>query len=289
MEYIGVEGMITVSVQSSSRHSAISVHLLHSFQADRGCYWPHPFLLIILLLAGSVLASQNASAILDGGLGLSADQLIDASRGDYILDLGIAATPQQSRDIWESESGINFSKTETIAESSGTPQSSRSASEKLQNSADISSSADESGREGTLAASVASSQPASGSTAVSSQSGSPAENAAGNWTFRLTDDKIAILALNLYQSDGVLFGSGSMNDGGDSLKSQASGWIEGSNLSLDVTTSGDVRLYRLSLSARPASEEKISDAGPTAVWGSFRAYAAGGASWTGTAEGDKRN
>jgi len=103
------------SDRSSPHHSALSLHLSHRARSS-------PAFLIILLLA-----CQNASAILDGGLGLSADQLIDQSRGDYVLDLGIPATPQQSREIWENESGIDFSSTEALGLSASTPQASRSS------------------------------------------------------------------------------------------------------------------------------------------------------------------
>jgi hypothetical protein len=99
---------------------------------------------------------------------------------------------------------------------------------------------------------------------------------AGNWSFRLRDSKTAVLALTLYQSDSALFGTGSINDGGDSLRVLASGSLAGDELDLDVITSGTVRLYRLALSG---SDSSLS--------GEYRAYSTDGVPWMGIAEGTK--
>jgi hypothetical protein len=99
---------------------------------------------------------------------------------------------------------------------------------------------------------------------------------AGNWSFRLRDSKTAVLALTLYQSENALFGTGSINDGGDSLKVLASGSLVAEELNLDVITSGTVRLYRLALSG---SDSSLS--------GEYRAYSTDGAAWRGIAEGTK--
>ena len=70
-------------------------------------------ILMALWLAALAFFSHNVAAILDGGEGLSAEQLIDASRGVYIPFTGIPENPQASRDLWSKESGT-------------TPQASRS-------------------------------------------------------------------------------------------------------------------------------------------------------------------
>jgi len=291
---IGVEGMISKSssAQLSPHHSAVSLHLSPRACSLLRCPPAPPAFLIILLLA-----CQNASAILDGGLGLSADQLIDESRGDYVLDLGIPATPQESREIWEKESGIDFSSTENLGLSASTPQASRSSVQTGQ-ALEYSTESSSSMAPGTPSISK---EPSRGETisggAASGRNGSLAASAAGNWTFRLRDSKTAILALTLYQSGGVVFGSGSMNEGGDTMRAQASGGIEGENMSLDVTTWGDMRLYRLSLSAGEVSSGgstsgSASESGPgsasVSVRGGYQAFSAGGAHWAGTAEGEKR-
>ena len=97
---------------------------------------------------------------------------------------------------------------------------------------------------------------------------------AGNWSFELRDNKTRQLALNLIQSEDAVFGEGSVNDGGDTLQASASGSVEGDKMNLDVTSSGIINLYRLSLTMN----------GNT-LSGDYRAFSADGQPWKGIAHG----
>jgi hypothetical protein len=118
-------------------------------------------------------------------------------------------------------------------------------------------------------ASASASGPESGSS-----SPGPAPSLAGNWSFRLKDNKNRFAAVRLYQTDSTLLGSGNMNDGGDTLKVLASGQISADKLYLDVISTGTVNLYRLSLNLSGSSAS-----------GEYRAFSTSGEAWTGTAEG----
>ena len=102
-----------------------------------------------------------------------------------------------------------------------------------------------------------------------------ATSAAGNWSFRLRDSKRnRVLALALFQSYNAVFGTGRINDGGDTLEVIASGSVEGDKLYLDATSSGTIILYRLAL----------TESGNTAS-GEYRAFSTGNETWKGLADG----
>ena len=84
-------------------------------------------ILIALSLAILTLFAVNACAIMDGGSGLSADQLIDASKGIYIPNTGIPENPEVARKLWSEESGINFTMPDKLSENGTNPQASRSS------------------------------------------------------------------------------------------------------------------------------------------------------------------
>ena len=84
-------------------------------------------ILIALSLAILALFAVNACAIMDGGSGLSADQLIDASNGIYIPNTGIPENPQEARKLWSEESGINFTMPGNLSGNGTNPQASRSS------------------------------------------------------------------------------------------------------------------------------------------------------------------
>jgi len=222
-------------------------------------------ILMALWLAALAFFSHNVAAILDGGEGLSAEQLIGASIGVYIPYTGIPENPQASRDLWSKESGINFTSPGKLPESGSTPQASRS---NIQTGDGLAYQTESNLK--------SDSENATSPAASPIISLSPAAEMAGNWSFRLRDSKTAVLALTLYQSDSAIFGTGSINDGGDSLRVLASGSLVGDGLNLDVMTSGTVRLYRLALSG---SDSSLS--------GEYRAYSTDGMPWMGIAEGTK--
>jgi hypothetical protein len=219
-----------------------------------------PALLAAMSLAILVLYALPYSAILDGGLGLNADQLIDQSNGNYIIDTGIPENPQVSRKQWSEESGVDFSK---IGNSSGggtNPQESRSYVKTSSNSQSNSTETSE-----------------ASFSLMGASSSMSAESLAGNWSFRLKDSKNRILALRLFASEDSIFGSGTMNDGGDTVKASASGLMKAGNLSLDVTTTGSVSLYRLDMA--------VND---TMSFGEYRAFSQDSDPWTGIVQGIRR-
>jgi hypothetical protein len=221
--------------------------------------------LIALALAINAIFVINASAIIDGGSGLSADQLIDASNGIYVFNNGIPENPQVSRKLWSQESGINFTMPGKLSGNGTNPQEARSSintGETLsyQTASTVSASATSSGQ---------------AKVALSPESTvSPAANVAGNWSFRLRDSRNRFMALTLYQSENTVLGTGNMNDGGDTSKVLASGVISADKLHLDVISSGIVNLYRLSLNLSGSSAS-----------GEYKAFSTKGETWIGTAEG----
>jgi hypothetical protein len=229
-------------------------------------------ILIALLFAILALFAMNACAILDGGSGLSADLLIDASNGVYIPYTGIPENPQEARKLWSEESGINFTMPGNLSENNANPQASRSSVQtgdglQYQTASTVNSSQDK-----------AASSPEPAISPATSPAISPiisrAASIAGNWSFRLRDSKNRVLALKLFQSENAVFGTGTINDGGDTLKVSASGSVAADKLSLDVISSGTISLYRLALILKGDSAS-----------GEYRAFSINRDPWIGIVEG----
>ena len=209
--------------------------------------------MITLLMVLLALLSISAYSIYDS-TGKSADQLIDESNGIFE---GPYETPQESREIWSKESGINFTMPSKEAGNGTTPEASRnsaSAGEEIQ----YQTSRNAGGTEP-----QADQEPASTSFDM-----------AGSWSFELRDSKTRQLALTLFQSEDAVFGEGTINDGGDTLQASASGSVEGDKLNLDVTSSRTINLYRLALTMN----------GNT-LSGDYRAFSADGQPWKGIVNG----
>ncbi len=225
---------------------------------------------VALALAISALFAFNACAIIDGGSGLSADELIDASNGNYVFNNGIPENPQASRKLWSEESGINFTIPGKLSGSGANPQEARSSTSTgealaYQTASTVSESTVSAGAASSGQAKVALSPEATVSSAAS---------VAGNWSFRLRDSKNRFMALSLFQSESTVLGMGNINDGGDTLKVLVSGSISADKLRLDVITSGIVTLFRLSLNLSSSSAS-----------GEYKAFSTKGETWIGTAEG----
>jgi hypothetical protein len=202
----------------------------------------------------------DSSAIIDGGSGLSVDQLIDASRGTYVFNTGIPENPQEARKLWSEEKGINFTMPGKLTGSGTTPQETRSSA----NTGEVTSSQNASAASSIQAKAASSPEPTI----------SPASRVAGNWSLRLSDSKNRFIAIRLFQSENTVLGTGNMNDGGDTLKVLASGSISTDKLNLDVISSGVVNLYRFSLNLSSLSAS-----------GEYRAFSTSGERWRGTVEG----
>jgi hypothetical protein len=221
--------------------------------------------LIALALAISSLFAINACAIIDGGSGLSADQLIDASNGIYVFNNGIPENPLAARKLWSEKSGINFTRPGKLPGNATNPQEARSSVNtgealSFQTASTVSASATSSGQ----AKAALSPEPTVSPTAI----------VEGNWSFRLRDSKNRFMALSLFQSESTVLGNGNMNDGGDTQKVLASGSISADKLRLDVISSGIVNLYRLSLNLSGNSAS-----------GEYKAFSTKGETWMGSAEG----
>jgi len=200
------------------------------------------------------LFSLNACSIYDSA-GKSADQLINESNG--ILEGGPYQTPQESRNIWSKESGINFTMPSKVSGNSTTPEtseSSASAGDKIQFQT--------------------SSNMGGAKTQPDQVPGATSVDTAGSWSFELRDSKTRQLALDLFQSEDAVFGQGAINDGGETLQASASGTVEGDKLNLDVTSSGTINLYRLALMM---SGNTLS--------GDYRAFSADEPPWKGIVHG----
>ena len=234
------------------------------------------FVLTIVLIA---LSASNSQSIGDS-TGKSVDQLIDESRGIRVPDIYRPENPQESRMLWSLERGINFTMPGKVLGSStspGAPDFSAKISEEIQsqsasatNAAQAPSSPKSTAQQATTSQRVASQAVASQAETSASQDAS----VAGNWSFRLRDSKNRVMALTLFQSYNAVYGTGSINDGGDTLPVSASGSVEGDKLYLDATSSGTVTLYRIALTTR---ENTAS--------GEYRAFSNGEETWIGLAEG----
>ncbi|MGV8126941.1 MAG: hypothetical protein ACP5PV_07010 [Methanothrix sp.] len=201
-------------------------------------------------LAVLVLLAADCCAILDGGLGLSADQLIDQSRGDYFPPLGMPASPQESRELWSQRSGIDFSQINS----------------KQENNSSIISPESPAGVPPSLEV-----KPAPSSTMMST-----AESLEGNWSLQLSDSKNRFMVLRLYATGDAIFGTGTINDGIKTQRISASGYLSGENVSLDAVTSGEVSLYRFNL-------EKDGNS----MSGQYRAFPAEGEPWSGMVQAER--
>lgn len=254
-----------------------------------------PVTLIVMSLAILVLYAFQSFAVLDGGLGLNADQLIEQSiKNSNILYAGFPVNPQVSRNQWSEKSGIDFSKIGNLSGGNTTAQEARSSVDSVETGSGLAyqtesnmspgeSEITEAPNSAELSSSASSSASNSAETAATSLSLAgttpriSAESMVGDWSFRLRDSKNRILALKLFASENSVFGTGTINDGGDTLKASASGSMASGNLSLDVTTSGSVSLYRL--------EMAVND---TMTLGEYRAFSQNSDPWTGIVEGTRR-
>ena len=226
--------------------------------------------LLVMTLLLVTLCVSNAYSIGDS-VGKSADQLIDESNGIHSHDIYHPENPQEARTLWSLQHGTNFTMPDKVLENSSStgtstgtrtitipeaPLASPDSSESLQNQ-------------------IAGATNASQTTLSQGVAALNATNAAGNWSFRLRDSKKnRVLALALFQSYNAVFGTGRINDGGDTLEVMASGSVEGDKLYLDATSSGTIILYRLAL----------TESGNTAS-GEYRAFSTGNETWKGLADG----
>jgi hypothetical protein len=214
------------------------------------------WILVALSSAMVVLLATDGYSILDGGSGLSVDELIDASRGIYHYDSGFPETPQESRRLWSEMRGIDFTMPSKLSESATSAEESRRDYEEA------------------IQDQSASKDSATQTSLSQTASISPSTSIAGNWSLTFEDGKNRIMALRLFQSENVVFGTGTINDGGDTLKILASGSLEGGKLNLDIISDEMIALYRLDLTIKGNSAS-----------GEYVAFSTNGENWSGFADG----
>jgi hypothetical protein len=232
--------------------------------------------LFVMALLLVTLCASNAYSIGDS-VGKSADQLIDESNGIRSHDVYHPENPQEARTLWSLQHGTNFTMPDAVVENSidaSTGASTRASTSTRTSTIPEASLAFADSSEGSQNQ-IAGSTNASQTTLSQGVAETNATNAAGNWSFRLRDSKKnRVLALTLFQSYNAVFGTGRINDGGDTLEVSASGSVEGDKLYLEATTSGTIILYRLAL----------TESGNTAS-GEYRAFSTGNETWKGLADG----
>ena len=211
--------------------------------------------LFVLSLLLVVLCTSNGDSIGDS-IGKSVDQLIDESNGIY-RDYH-QQTPQESRMEWSKERGINFTMPSKLSGNGTRLDASR-----------VSTQTGEAIQYQTASTSNADLTPSS-----QADAGMQASSVAGNWSFRLRDSKNRDLALTLLQSGNAVSGIGMINDGNNSQKVTASGMIQGDQLNLNASSSGNINLYQMVLSTNGNSAS-----------GKYRAFPTSGEPWIGLAEG----
>ena len=211
---------------------------------------------ILLSLAAIALLIFDAQSIGDS-IGKSVDQLIDESNGIYSRNSDIPSTPQESRDLWSEKSGINFTMPSKLSGKGASPEESRLSAEVAAGGEDQTAS------------------PAQ-NPSMQSVSASTVSNVSGEWSFELRDSKTRELALALFQSEGAIFGSGTMNDGNATQEVSASGFVGGDKLNLDIVSQKTISLYRLDLIVNGDS-----------MSGDYRAFSTSIDPWTGIAKGIK--
>ncbi|NMB85154.1 MAG: hypothetical protein A4E44_01977 [Methanosaeta sp. PtaB.Bin018] len=207
------------------------------------------------------LFAINACSFYDT-TGKSVDQLINESIGIYAHNSGFPENPRESRVLWSQETGVNF--TMPGIQSGNVTGASKSSDANATDAVQYQS-----------ASTMSATQTSTSETASAERSTTSSRtNAAGSWSFELRDSKTRELSLTLFQSEDAIFGTGSMNDGGDTLEVSASGSVEKDRLNLDITSLGIVSLYRLALTTNGDS-----------VSGNYRAFSAGKEPWAGIANG----
>ena len=211
--------------------------------------------LFVLSLVLVVICTFNAHSI-GNSIGKSVDELIDESNGIYRNSR--QQTPQESRMAWSKERGINFTMPSKLSGNGTGPNASR-----------VSTQTGEGIQYQTASTTNAAQTPSS-----QAVSGLQATSIAGNWSFRLRDSKNRDLALTLLQSGNAISGTGTINDGEDTQKVTASGMVQGDQLNLNASSSGNINLYQMVLSTDGNSAS-----------GEYRAFPTSGEPWIGLAEG----
>lgn len=235
------------------------------------------FIFIFFKLTAAPASAIDTSQVSAGSGESLADKLIDASNGKGLAtgDTRFAPTPKKSRQLWNNSSKVDFTMPKTLSDSGMSAKESRNDAESTAAVQD--QSANTAGADTTQTdTSQTNTTQTPETTQAETQSSTTAGTVSGSWSFELSDSTIKNTVLTLFQSGDAVFGTGSMNDGNNTLVVAASGSYDGSKLNLDMTTLGSINLYRLALA--PSGDSASGD---------YQAFSANGQSWTGSANGTR--
>lgn len=218
-------------------------------------------ILIVTSLILITLFAFNACSILDDSGDKSADQLIDESNGiANTSNQPHMITPWESRKLQNNKTRPDFAMPSKLSASGKSPKESRSLAE-------VGAAAPEQALDINNSAQIQAAQTSTTSKA----------KLAGSWSFELRDRTLKELAVTLFQNEGVVFGTGSMREGNNTMLAAVSGSIEGGDkLNMDLTTLGTINLYKLMLTT---NEDSAS--------GDYKAFSSSGESWAGSAKGTR--
>lgn len=221
-------------------------------------------LILTACLAANAAAIQDPGTINVGAGESLADKLIEASNGPGVLtsNTGFASTPGESKKQWTNRTGVDFTMPESLSGGGNSAKESRANAEV----ADSQQTEDTAEVETPPAEDTASTQPEASS--------SGAASVGGSWSFTLDESTPKEMVLTLFQSGDAVYGTGSINTGDNTLVVAASGLVDSDSMNLDVTSIGTIGLYRIAL-----------DLDGDSASGSYDAFAVGGETWTGNAQG----
>lgn len=234
-------------------------------------------LFLTACLSASVSAIQDPNSVSLGPGESLADKLIEASNSPGVLktSTGFAPTPEASKKEWANRTGVDFTMPESLSASGNSAKESRAAAEA--SGSEDAASADETQTSTTEDTSTTEQSTAEDTSGVQSDaSSSDAAGVGGSWLFTLEDGAAKEMVLTLFQSGDAVFGTGSINEGDDTLVVAASGVVDDETMYLDITSIGTIGLYRMAL-----------DLDGDLASGDYDAFAASGETWTGTASGER--
>lgn len=229
-------------------------------------------LILTACLAANAAAIKDPGQVSVGAGESLADKLIDLTNNPevYKSTSGFAATPDESKTQWTNRTGVDFTMPESLSGGGKSAKESRAAAE----AASSEQTEDTAGAETSPAGETGAAE--SDSTAQSGAPSSGAADVAGSWSFTLNENTPKEMMLTLFQSGDVVYGTGSINMGDNTLVVAASGSVDSDSMDLDVTTIGTISLYRIAL-----------DLDGDSASGSYDAFATSGETWTGNAQGGK--
>jgi len=226
--------------------------------------------LLLGYFAANTHAIEDAGSVTLGQGESLADKLMDASNdeGVYKNDLGLAPTPQKSRELQQNKTELNWTMPSSLAGFGSSAKSSRDEAKTMTDEA--ASTTETTPLQETV--------PVADTAATTESELPPSQpsvaSVGGSWSFELNDSSKRDVALALFQSGNYVYGAGNMREGNSTLQVAASGSVQGETMDLDVISLGTINLYKLAL-----------DLSGDSAYGDYQAFSASGDAWKGSAEG----